>query len=57
LLVIVEVEVGHVAVGDVFEQKVDVRPAWQGRRLEQVPGWLLRDWRVVHGLVTSTPAA
>jgi hypothetical protein len=55
LLVIVEI--GAAAVGDLFEQKVDVRPAWQGRRLEQVPGRLLRDWRVVHGPVTSTPAA
>jgi hypothetical protein len=55
LLVIVEL--GAAAVGDLFEQNVDVCPAWQGRRLEQVPGWLLRGWRVVHEPVTSNPAA
>ena len=45
---LVSVPVGSVAVGDLFEERIDIGPAWQRNRVQQMPVCLAAGGWVVH---------
>ena len=54
---LVSVQVRRAAVGDLFEQQVDVSSARQRGGTQQLPGCVPSARRFVHGPVTSIPPA